>query len=87
MPIRNTNTPVISVSSHEMTAYTHNVVARFVDLSQSHIIEFCTYVSEPRSLGVQIEIETHLQRTLHILSPVLRLNEYTYQGITWTDDI
>lgn len=86
MPIRTNTTPVISLTSHDMTEYTHNVVARFVDLAQSHIIEFCTYVSDPQSLGTQTEIETHLQRTLHLLSPVLRLNEYTYQGITWIDD-
>lgn len=74
--------PVISITDHVLTEYTHNIVVRFT--SGNHHVDYCTYLEDPKSVDVAI-VEARLDRTLCLLNQLPTL--YTYDSIRWTDDI
>jgi hypothetical protein len=71
--------PIISITDHLMTEYTHNIVVRYT--AYTHHVDYCTYLDDLSDIS---EVMDHLYSTLTVLGTDTA--EYSFNSIRWTDD-
>lgn len=71
--------PIIAITDHRMTEYTHNVVVRYT--AYTHHVDYCTYLSDPSNVD---NVIISLYSTLGILGT--DTEEYSFNSVQWSDD-
>jgi hypothetical protein len=74
--------PIISITDHALTEYTHNIVVRFTAFN--HHVDYCTHINDTTFIDAA-QMLTRLESTLSILGAAKTV--YTFTTIRWTDDI
>jgi hypothetical protein len=71
--------PVISITDHLMTEYTHNIVVRYT--AYNHHVDYCTYLDDIVNVSTVI---SNLYATLGVLGTDTA--QYSFNTVRWTDD-
>jgi hypothetical protein len=77
--------PIVSITDHAMTEYTHNVVVSLPSNDKSHTIHYCTYIDSPVTHDTYHYIYSRFTATRELLGIGDNYNVSTLATI-WEDD-